>query len=128
MRKLRRRTNALVQHWSDTHEIEDFYLSVITVLEIENGIALVQSRDPDQAHNTHTWLETRIINVFNDRILNIDIDVAKIAGHLHAPKTRRDRDTLIAATALAHNLTVVTRNIKDFRIPNLDVINPWASI
>ncbi|MGH7023825.1 MAG: PIN domain-containing protein, partial [Caulobacteraceae bacterium] len=73
------------------------------------------------------WLEDRVLEPFDRQILAIDILVARRCAALHVPDPRPERDALIAATALTHGLTVVTRNIADFEPTGVAVLNPWLA-
>ncbi len=101
------------------------YLSVISVLEIETGLLLVERRDPVQAALLRNWLEQQVLRAFTNELLLIDLPVVRRASHLHVPDRRPDRDALIAATALVHGLTVVTRNVRDFASLGVPLLNPW---
>jgi predicted nucleic acid-binding protein len=126
--ELRRRSRAdpRVRAWSAaTHEAQIF-ISVVTVFELERGILLVERRDPVQAHHLRRWLETRVLPEFESRIIPIDMAVARRCAALHVPDPRPDRDAFIAATALVHGMTVVTRNAADFEGTGVSVLNPWV--
>jgi predicted nucleic acid-binding protein len=102
------------------------FVSVITILELELGVLLVERRDPVQGAVLRAWLDHRVLLAFADRVLPIDTDVAKRSARLHVPDPQGERDGLIAATALVHGMTVVTRNTADFGRTGVEVINPWA--
>ena len=116
-----------VIRWVQSLPPTSFYLSVISVLEVEIGILLKARRDAPQAEVLRTWLERQLLPSFEGRILPIDIAVVRRCAALHVPNPRSDRDAMIAATALVHGLTVVTRNTSDFRPTGVDLINPWES-
>ncbi|MFL6861533.1 MAG: type II toxin-antitoxin system VapC family toxin, partial [Allosphingosinicella sp.] len=101
------------------------FLSVVTIFEVERGILAVERRDPDQARELRHWLETRLLPDFDQRILQIDVAVAQRCAALHVPDPRPERDALIAATALVHGMTVVTRNTRDFAAMDVAMLNPW---
>lgn len=101
------------------------FLSVISILEIEKGILLVERRDVNQAGILRSWLDNRVIPTFINRIIPVDVSIAKQCAHLHIPDPRPERDAIIAATALVHKMTIVTRNLKDFQNMGLTIINPW---
>ncbi|MFT5133499.1 MAG: putative nucleic acid-binding protein [Gammaproteobacteria bacterium] len=100
-------------------------MSVITVLELETGMLLVERREPAQGAVLRSWLNTHVLPAFSDNILPVDTAVAQCCAKLHVPDPRSDRDALIAATALVHGMTVVTRNVDDFIRTGVEVLNPW---
>jgi len=123
---LRRRDRAdpRVLAWAEGVATADLFISVVTVLEIELGVQRAALRGAPQADIYRRWLEERVIPSFGDRILPVDLTTARICGRLHVPNRRPERDALIAATAMTHRLTVVTRNLRDF--PDVPTLNPWA--
>ena len=115
-----------VKAWSDALDAEAAFLSVITVLELEQGTLLMERRDSRQGAMLRAWLENRTLPQFEGRILSVDLLVARRCATLHVPDPKEDRDSLIAATALVHGMTVVTRNVKDFELAGVQVLNPFA--
>lgn len=111
--------------WADSVNATDLYLSVITVLELEIGVQLSERRDPSQGALLRTWLNAHVLPAFAGRILPVDTDVALCSAGLHVPDPRPVRDALIAATALVHAMTVVTRNTVDFESTGVPLLNPW---
>ena len=111
--------------WATSVQTASLFLSVITVLELETGTLLVERRDPTQGAVLRSWLNTHVLPAFSDRILPVDTAVAQRCARLHVPDPRSDRDALIAATALVHGMTVVTRNIEDFAPTGVELLNPW---
>jgi predicted nucleic acid-binding protein len=101
------------------------FLSVITILELETGILLIERRDLTQGAILRTWLDQQVLPAFSGRILAIDVAVAQRCAKLHVPNPHADRDSLIAATALVHGMTVVTRNVADFEATGVEMLNPW---
>jgi predicted nucleic acid-binding protein len=83
-------------------------------------------KDPVQGTMLDAWLHNRVLVEFAGRILSVDTDIALRCALLHVPKTQSYRDSLIAATALVHGMTVVTRNEKDFAPMGVRVVNPWG--
>lgn len=114
-----------VKAWADGVSATSLFLSVITILELETGILLIERRDPTQGAVLRTWLDSHVLPAFSGRILAIDVAVAQRCAKLHIPDPRADRDSLIAATALVHGMTVVTRNVLDFEPTGVEIFNPW---
>lgn len=114
-----------VAKWADSLDAADLYISVITVQELEVGVLLAERRDPSQGAVLRAWLNDHVLPAFNDRILTVDVAVAQRSARLHVPNPRPVRDGLIAATALVHGMTVVTRNVADFEPTGVAVLNPW---
>jgi toxin FitB len=116
-----------VKRWANSVDSNDLYLSAITVQEIDIGVLLLEQKDPIQAQVFRRWLEDQVLPCFGNRILPVDISVARKSALFHIPNPKPMRDSLIAATAAAHSMTVVTRNVSDFDLPNVTVFNPWIS-
>ncbi len=112
--------------WANSVSANNLYISAITVLELETGILLIERKDPSQGAILRSWLNSHVLPIFNDRTLVVDTAVAQRCAKLHIPDPRSDRDAIIAATALVHNMTIVTRNINDFENTGVDLINPWS--
>jgi predicted nucleic acid-binding protein len=125
LRKSAARTEPNVRAWAQQQSTSELSISVITVLEIEIGVARLERRDPSQGQTLRTWLERDLLAAFDTRTLPVDLDVVRRAAVMHVPDPRPERDVLIAATALTHNLVVVTRNIADFRRLGVELLNPW---
>mgnify|MGYP002724323652 FL=1 len=126
LRKPQRRANAGVRSWVSSRAAADLYLSAITILEIEVGIGRLSRRDPVQAKRLRAWLDDDVLDAFAGRILPVDLPVARRCARMHVPDPRPERDALIAATASVRGLTVVTRNVKDFELLGVPVLNPWS--
>ncbi len=110
--------------WLHTQRPTDVYISVVTLGEIERGIARQTPLDPDFARDLAQWFE-RIMAWFADRVLPVDVAISRRWGRLSASIGNRDGDLLIAATALEYGLIVVTRNVRDFEPTGVTVLNPF---
>jgi predicted nucleic acid-binding protein len=126
LRKIRLgKADPRVTRWADSVDAGSLYISSITVLELELGVLQLERKDPGQGALLRTWLDTLVLPEFNGRILPIDTAVAQRCALLHVPDPRAERDALIAATALVHGMTVVTRNVVDFAVTGVPLLNPW---
>lgn len=114
-----------VKAWADSVSATSMFLSTITILELETGILLIERCDPTQGAVLRTWLDGHVLPAFSGRILAVDVAVAQRCAKLHVPDPRTHRDSLIAATALVHGMTVVTRNVADFEPAGVEIFNPW---
>ena len=127
LRKIRLgKANRQVAKWADSVDATELFLSVITIQELDMGILLVERRDPTQGAIFRAWLNDHVLPAFSGRVLPIDIAVAQRSARLHVPDPRPVRDALIAATALVHGMTVVTRNVADFEPTGVLILNPWV--
>ena len=122
-----RKADRNVRVWAQTLPAASLYLSVVSILELEMGILLVERRDPKQGGILRAWMDGHVLPSFSGRILAIDTVVAQRCAALHVPNPRSDRDALIAATALVHSMTVVSRNVTHFQPTGVAVVNPWQS-
>lgn len=114
-----------VERWADSVDAGGLHISAITVLELEIGVLQVEREDPRQGAMLRAWLNTRVLPEFKGRIFPIDTAVARRRARLHVPDALAERDALIAATALVHGMTVVTRNPSDFEATGVPLLNPW---
>jgi toxin FitB len=121
----RERTNPRVSTWADAVHPSDLFTSVMAVLELEAGVLTLERRDPTQGAVLRAWLNAKVLPAFSGRILPVDEAVALRCAALHVPNPRPERDALIAATALVHRMTVVTRNVSDFQPMGVDLFDPW---
>ncbi|MDF2597214.1 MAG: type toxin-antitoxin system VapC family toxin [Methylobacterium brachiatum] len=113
--------------WLSAQDADRFYLSAITVMELDLGIRLAERRDPAQGAHLRAWMNEQVLPEFSGRILPVDTAVALRCAALHVPNPRPERDSLIAATALVHAMTVVTRNGVDFAPTGVRILDPWTS-
>ena len=118
--------SAAVEAWAGSVDQADMFLSVITIMEIELGIALLERRDTPQAGVLRLWLHDKVMPAFAGRILPVDTTIALRCARLHVPDTKSERDAWIAATGLVHDLTIVTRNVVDFAGTDVTLLDPWA--
>ncbi len=120
------KANKNVVVWANSVSAGSLFLSVVTILELETGILLVERRDSAQGAVLRSWINAHVLPAFSDRILAVDTAVAQCCAKLNVPDPRADRDALIAATGLVHGMTVVTRNVADFESTGVEILNPWG--
>jgi toxin FitB len=120
------KADANVVAWLSQADASLFFISAVTLMEIELGILLIERRDAAQGARLRGWMDNQVRPEFEDRTLSVDAAVALRCASLHVPDPRPTRDALIAATAMVHEMTVVTRNVRDFEPMNVRVINPWT--
>lgn len=114
--------------WASNVDAANLFVSAITIMELELGVLSIERKDATQGAMLRAWLEQHVLPEFSDRTLPIDTTVAQRCARLHIPDRRGERDALIAATALVHGMTVVTRNVADFQSTGVAIINPWEPI
>jgi toxin FitB len=119
------RANPKVIAWIRSIPTELLFLSVMSFRELETWILLKARRDPEQGRHMRLWLDDQVRSAFAGRILPVDESVAKRCAELFIPDPQPLSDALIAATALVHNLTVVTRNTANFATLGVKLLNPW---
>lgn len=123
----RSRPEPAVADWFAGVSDEALYLSVLTLGELRKGVELL--RQGAKRERLRLWLETDVPTWFGHRLLPVDAAVADRWGRLLAAarRTHSTTDSLIAATALQHDLRLVTRNVADFDFAGLEVVNPWGT-
>jgi len=124
----RKQPDSHVVNWFAGRAAQSLFLSVLTLGEIRKGIERDDANtDAARRRDQNDWLEQDLPTFFLGRILSVDATVADQWGHLQALAggTLPAIDSLLAATALQHHLTLVTRNVKDFADLGIDIINPW---
>lgn len=122
------RENPAVAAWTRATDLETMLVSVVTLRELETWVLLRARRDQAQGERMRVWFERGVIDAFASRILPVDREVASRCSALHVPDPRPVGDAFIAATALVHGLTVVTRNVADFAPMGVKVLNPWEPL
>lgn len=128
LRKVRSgKANPGVASWAEQVPSAELFISAITIHELEHGVLLMERSDAVQGALLRAWLDQSVAAAFKSRVLPVDERVARRAAALHVPDPAPFRDALIGATALVHDMTVVTRDLKDFqRFDELGVISPWS--
>jgi toxin FitB len=114
-----------VARWSKSVNANDLFISVITLQEIELGILLMEKKDAAQGALLRKWFNDQVIPTFAERTLIVDAAVAKKCAEINAESIRPYRDGFIAATALVHRMTLVTRDVGDFEGTGVALVNPW---
>jgi predicted nucleic acid-binding protein len=124
--ELRRRERAdpRLLDWAHKVPTVQTFVSVISILEIEMGILQIERKDVRQAAILRPWFEEQVLAQFEGRIFPVDTAVARRCAQLHTPDRRPERDALIAATALVHGLSLVTRNVVDFKATGVKLVTP----
>ena len=111
LRKVRiGKADANVTAWTETVDAADLFVSAITIMELELGVLSIERKDATQGAMLRSWLEQHV------------------CARLHVPDKRGERDALIAATALVHGMTMVTRNVADFQPTGAIILNPWEAM
>ena len=127
--ELRKRERAApeVRAWFDGVSARDLFTSVLVVGELAYGVESARRRDPAKAEALEQWL-ARMVESFADRILPVDVEVAERWAKIRVPDPVPTVDGLIAATALVHDLTLVTRNVQDVARTGATILNPFAPV
>ncbi|HVL03177.1 MAG TPA: type II toxin-antitoxin system VapC family toxin [Acidimicrobiales bacterium] len=128
LRKVRAgKANQGVADWASSIPSGRMFVSSITLHELELGVLLAERSDPSRGAILRSWLDGGVSVAFATRVLPVDERVARRSAALHVPDPAPLRDAFIGATALVHQMAVVTRNVRDFeRFDELDVVNPWG--
>ena len=124
----KKRANPSVVAWLNSVDENRLYVSVIAMAEIQKGISKLA--DSTQKRDLQLWLDQSLLPRFGERVLDVSKDVALLWGVMHGGFARKGEtlpviDTLLGVTAIHHDLTVVTRNTRDFERMPVELINPW---
>ena len=115
-----------VRTWAANKAASQLFLTAISILEMERGVLALERKAPPQGSAVRAWL-AGVRATFAGRILPFTEDAAILCAAMHSPNPRSDRDAMIAATALEHGMTVVTRNVPDFAGTGVHLINPFGT-
>jgi len=124
LRKGQRADRAVID-WFSTVAEADLFLSVLVMGELRQGIERVRRRDPSSAQALERWLMV-LMSAYSDRILAIDSRIAELWGRLNVPDPLPAVDGLLAATAMAHDMTLVTRNARHVAGTGVRLYNPFT--
>ena len=125
LRKPEGRVAPEVVQWVSTQSSTSLYVSMVTLYELEVGVRRLARRDDAGGRRLRRWIDDQFLQAFADRLLLLDADVARQAAALQVPYPRPERDMYIAATALVHGMTLVTRNVNDFASTGVARLDPW---
>lgn len=120
------RVDPVAARWLERTDLEATYLSAMTIFELERGVRQMERRDPMQGLPLRRWLDDQVLAAYDGRILPLSAAVARLCAGLHVPDPKSERDAWIAATAIANDLTIVTRNVADFAGMGVALENPFA--
>ncbi len=126
LRQGKPKQSAVVRSWATSVPASQLFLTAISILELEKGVLALERKTPPQGSALRVWLKS-VRTTFAGRILPFTEDTATLCAAMHVPDPRSDRDAMIAATALEHGMTVVTRNVDDFAGTGVPLINPFRT-
>ena len=117
------RTDPGLAAWATGVARHSLFISALTLLELESGAAVLAIKDPAAGAARMAWIEQQVLKAFEGRILSVDVAVVRRRGQMAYVSAR---DGLLAATAVEHALTLVTRNVAAFRTGKVKTFNPWG--
>lgn len=127
LRQGKPRQSPEVRAWAASLPASQLFLSAICILELEKGVLALERETPPEGSALRIWL-TGVRATFAGRLLPFTESTATVCAAMHIPNPRPDRDAMIAATALEHGMTMVTRNIADFAGTGVQLVNPFATV
>lgn len=127
LRKGKPSRNEHVLAWASGQDAATLYLSAATVFELEVGVRTMERKDVEQGRRLRSWW-TQVRVEFAGRLLPFSDSTAMVCAPLHVPDKRPYRDSMIAANALEHGFILVTRNVADFQVHGLKLVNPWEAM
>jgi toxin FitB len=116
-----------VREWANQQSPATLFLCAPVIFELELGVQRLERKVPAQGQGLRRWLN-QVLHQFEGRILPFTVKTAPICASMHIPNPRSERDAMIAAVALEHRFTMVTRNTPDFAGTGLTLINPWLPV
>lgn len=119
--------DAMVAAWQATVSASEMYISAVTLMELEVGVLSMERKDARQGAMLRRWVTSVVRPEFARRTLAFDADAALRCAPMHVPDPGSWRDRAIAATALAHSMTIVTRNVRDFEGTGVAILDPWMT-
>ncbi len=120
------KANPQVARWAAGVASQNLFISALSLLELAGGAAQAERKDRTSAAALRAWAEETVPKAFDGRILAVDAAVARKRATLPFQDLRTDRDAVLAATALAHGLTLVTRTPAAYRFARLKLLDPWS--